>query len=328
VPKRLLIILLLLLMPSPLAAQVGNFSRVLINGTVVSVGSGSPESSVVGSPGDVYIRTNGTIYTKTSGTGNTGWTLMSSGGGSGTVTSVALTMPGIFSVSGSPVTTSGTSLSASNISSGTLAAARGGAGASNGILKANGSGVVSAATSGTDYAPATSGSLPLFGNGSGAFTNGTVQGNTTKVVTYAGSGPATNDCAKFDANGNVTTAGAACASGAGTPGGSSGDWQKNSSGSFAGVTPGTGVETFVTTPSSANLRAALTDEVSYANYPPTVADTITASAKPTLSSATKAEDSTLTGWSTSVTAGDVIGFKVDSATTVTRVLVEIEASVP
>lgn len=40
---------------------------------------------------------------------------------------------------------------ASNISSGTLAAAQGGAGAINGILKANGSGVVSLASGGTDY---------------------------------------------------------------------------------------------------------------------------------------------------------------------------------
>ena len=57
----------------------------------------------------------------------------------------------------------------------------------------------------------------------------------------------------------------------------------------------------------------------YANYPPTVADTITASAKPTISTATKAQDATLTGWTTAVTAGDIIGFNVDSATTVTRV---------
>lgn len=57
----------------------------------------------------------------------------------------------------------------------------------------------------------------------------------------------------------------------------------------------------------------------YANYPPTVADTITASAKPTLSSAAKSQDSTLTGWTTAITAGDVLGFNVDSATTVTRV---------
>lgn len=61
----------------------------------------------------------------------------------------------------------------------------------------------------------------------------------------------------------------------------------------------------------------------YANYPPTVADTITASAKPTLSSAIKNEDSTLTGWTTSVTAGDIFGFNVDSATSVKRVTLEL-----
>lgn len=59
----------------------------------------------------------------------------------------------------------------------------------------------------------------------------------------------------------------------------------------------------------------------YANYPPTVADTITASAKPTISSTTKAKDSTLTGWTTTITAGDTLRFNVDSATTVTRVIV-------
>lgn len=50
----------------------------------------------------------------------------------------------------------------------------------------------------------------------------------------------------------------------------------------------------------------------YANFPPTVADSICASAKPTLSSATKSEDSTLTGWTTSISAGDVLMFKIDS----------------
>jgi len=57
----------------------------------------------------------------------------------------------------------------------------------------------------------------------------------------------------------------------------------------------------------------------YANFPPLVADTITASAKPTLSAATKSEDATLTGWTTSVAAGDILRFNVDSASTVTRV---------
>lgn len=61
----------------------------------------------------------------------------------------------------------------------------------------------------------------------------------------------------------------------------------------------------------------------YANYPPTVADTITASDKPTISAATKDEDTTLTGWTTTVAAGDIIGVNVDSAATVERVTVAL-----
>ena len=55
-----------------------------------------------------------------------------------------------------------------------------------------------------------------------------------------------------------------------------------------------------------------------ASYPPTVADKITASAPPTLSSADHAEDSTLAGWTTAVTAGDTIRFNIDSVTTIQR----------
>jgi hypothetical protein len=56
----------------------------------------------------------------------------------------------------------------------------------------------------------------------------------------------------------------------------------------------------------------------YGNYPPTVADTITASAKPTITTATKSQDTTLTGWTTTITAGDTLRFSVDSATTIER----------
>jgi hypothetical protein len=56
-----------------------------------------------------------------------------------------------------------------------------------------------------------------------------------------------------------------------------------------------------------------------ANYPPTDADSITASAPPTLSSATNSENTTLTGWTTSINSGDTLRFNVDSITTVTRV---------
>lgn len=64
----------------------------------------------------------------------------------------------------------------------------------------------------------------------------------------------------------------------------------------------------------------------YANYPPTVADTIAASAKPTLSGVNKNVDTTLTGWGTSLAAGDILGFNVDSATTVTKVLLELKVT--
>jgi hypothetical protein len=64
----------------------------------------------------------------------------------------------------------------------------------------------------------------------------------------------------------------------------------------------------------------------YANFPPTVGDTIVASAKPTLSSAQKNQDTTLTGWTTSLSEGDYLAFNVDSATTVTRVALTIKAT--
>lgn len=56
-----------------------------------------------------------------------------------------------------------------------------------------------------------------------------------------------------------------------------------------------------------------------ANYPPTVADTITASAKPTIAaSGTNSQDTTLTGWTTAIAAGTTLRFNVDSCTSITR----------
>jgi len=49
-----------------------------------------------------------------------------------------------------------------------------------------------------------------------------------------------------------------------------------------------------------------------ANYPPTVADTITGSAKPTLTSADHGRSSSLTGWTTGINAGDTLRFNIDS----------------
>jgi hypothetical protein len=92
-----------------------------------------------------------------SGLSLSGGTLTATGSGSGTVTSVGLTMPSGFTVASSPVTTSGTIAVTTSLS---------------GILKGNGSGFTTA-TSGTDYAPATSGTSILKGSGSGGFSNAT-----------------------------------------------------------------------------------------------------------------------------------------------------------
>lgn len=61
----------------------------------------------------------------------------------------------------------------------------------------------------------------------------------------------------------------------------------------------------------------------YANFPPIAGDSIAGTEKPTLSAAQKNQDASLSTWTTSVTAGDVIAFNVDSAATVTRVTVVI-----
>lgn len=61
----------------------------------------------------------------------------------------------------------------------------------------------------------------------------------------------------------------------------------------------------------------------YANYPPTVADTIAGSEKPTLSTGTTGQDLTLTTWTTTVTTGDIIKFNVESVTSAKRIAITV-----
>lgn len=63
---------------------------------------------------------------------------------------------------------------------------------------------------------------------------------------------------------------------------------------------------------------------SYANFPPLVADSITAAAKPTISAAVKSQDTTLTGWTTAIAIGDVLRFNVDSAASCQRVALSMK----
>jgi len=60
----------------------------------------------------------------------------------------------------------------------------------------------------------------------------------------------------------------------------------------------------------------------YANFPPADGDTICGGNEPEIAaSGKKDQDSTLTSWTKSLAAGDILAFNVDSCTTITRVSV-------
>lgn len=61
----------------------------------------------------------------------------------------------------------------------------------------------------------------------------------------------------------------------------------------------------------------------FANFPPTDADSITAAAQPTISSGVSDSDETLTGWTVALSEGDVIGFNIDSVSTIERLTIDL-----
>ncbi len=78
----------------------------------------------------------------------------------------------------------------------------------------------------------------------------------------------------------------------------------------------------------ADVSGSVTVDVwkdTYANYPPTVADTICGGSKIVIASAQKAEDPTLTLWTTNVNAGDTLVGNIDSCTTITKLHIQLKA---
>lgn len=90
-------------------------------------------------------------------------------------------------------------------------------------------------------------------------------------------------------------------------------------------TPGTIVEAKML--SADNLTGSIVMDLwksTYAGHSPTVANTITASAKPTIVAGTKTTNTTLTGWTLGLAAGDELAINVDSVSSFQRVLLSLK----
>ena len=169
----------------------------------------------------------------------------------------------------------------------------------------------------------------VIGGGSGS---GVVSG-TTNYIPYFNSISSVTSSQFYIAGGNITSSGGAYVASAAidpsikkTAFGVSLDGQ--------GTTVSTGQKGYFRVPYSGTITGwsiissvagtIVFDVWKAAGTIPTVSNSITGSAKPTLTSSTYINSTTLTGWTTTVTAGDIIGFNVDSTTyTVTWVILEV-----
>jgi hypothetical protein len=241
-----------------------------------------------------------------------------SGGGSGTVTSVGLSMPSEFSVSGTPVTTSGTlAVSKANQSASTVFAGPTSGSAAPTFRALVAADIPAIAESGvtglvSDLAAKAPLASPTF-TGTPAAPTATAGTNTTQLATTA------FVQAAVAAGGGGGTSSAAGVIGIVIDGGS--------------ASPTTGSKGFVQSPYNGTITgwtligdasgsAQITVKKStYSAFPTT--SSIVASAPPALSSAQKNTSTTLTGWTTTVATGDIFEFNLDSVTTCKRLILEL-----
>jgi hypothetical protein len=107
-------------------------------------------------------------------------------------------------------------------------------------------------------------------------------------------------------------------------------------GSGSPISTGVAGDLYVPYTSTITAATALADQVgsivvdvwadTFANYPPTDVDSITAAAPITISTNDATTDTTLTGWTTSLLAGSTLRFNVDSCSTITRCTITLSLS--
>ena len=304
----------------------------LTSGVLGTATSGTDYAPATSGTSILYGNGSGGFNSVTIGSGlsfSTG-TLSATGGGSGTVTSVGVTVPSFLSASGSPVTTSGTiaiSLAAQTANTVFAGPTTGSATTptfralvlgdipSGVLLTANNLSELTASAStvrsnlglviGTDVAPATSGSSLLYGNGSGGFSSATVgaglsfSGGTLSTKS-AGTHTLVFDLVMSDGTSVLST----------------GLWPVEIDIPY-GLTPASWV---VRLPNESG--SIVVDIRKGSGTYPTFSTSVAGSEKPTVSSARTGTDSSLSTW-TALVAGDVLRAYVDSVSLATRAFVVI-----
>jgi hypothetical protein len=296
---------------------------VSLSGTALAVANGGTGATTISGPikgngtsafsaaaaADMYGLWSGSCSSSTYLRGD-GSCATPAGTSTGTVTSVALTVPGILSISGSPVTTTGTlAIGATGTSGGIPYFSSTTALASSGLLTANAL-VLGGGASGTPTVMASLGTTTtvLHGNASGAGSFGAVNLGTDVTGTLAASSLPSNTKVRSFGTTFGDTGGSALTSGS---------------------------VVYFTVPYTCTISAwnATVDagtvtfdiwKIATGTAVPTVTNTITASALPAISTGTALHSTTLTSWTTSVSANDIVGIQLKTVATAKYAELDVE----
>ena len=172
---------------------VGTLTAGTWNGSTIGIGYGGTGLTATPTNGQLAIG-NGSGYTLANLTAGTNVSISNTSGGitisatpaaGGTVTSVAMTVPSFLSVTGSPITTSGTL--AVSLSGTALPVANGGSGATTltGYISGNGTSAFTASTTIPNTAITGLGTMSTQNAGTVAITGGNIDGTTIGASTTA-----------------------------------------------------------------------------------------------------------------------------------------------